>query len=106
MKVNLTGKVITQKEYLEQKRRRKKQQKRQLLKEVSDNQCDDFFNNEEVNELSESETESDDEISNIDLMQKTWKVLNPPTSEDDIVGGWYPGIFSNKKRTTLYIGKA
>ena len=39
-------------------------------------------------------------------MLKTWTFLNPPTSEDDIIGGWYAGIFSNKKRTTLYIGKA
>ena len=50
--------------------------------------------------------ESEDEISNIGVMPKTWKFLNPLTSEDDIIGGWYAGIFSNKKRTTLYIGKA
>ena len=110
MKVNLTAKVIMQKEYLEAIKRaeekKKITKKTQLSKEVSDNECDDFFNNEEVNELSESETESEDEISNIDVMLKTWKFLNPPTSEDDTIGGWYAGIFSNKKRATLYIGKA
>ena len=60
---------------------------------------------EEVHELSESETEREDEISNIDVMLKTWKFLNPPISEDDIIDGWYAGIFSNKKSTKLYIGK-
>ena len=81
--------------------------KTQLPKEVSDNECDDFFNNEEFNEFIESETESEDKISNIDVvMLKTWKYLNPPTSEDDIIGGWYAGIFNNKKHTTRYIGKA
>ena len=73
---------------------------------MSDNECNDFSNNEEVTKLSESETESEDEISNIDVMLKTWKFLNPPTSEDDIIGGWYAGIFSNKKRTMLNIGQA
>ena len=38
-------------------------------------------------------------------MQKTWKFFNPPTSEDDIVDGWYAVIFSNKKCTTLSIVK-
>ena len=38
-------------------------------------------------------------------MKKT-PVPNPPISEDDIVGGWCAGIFSNKKHTMLYIGKA
>ena len=40
------------------------------------------------------------------MILKTWKFLKHPTSEDDIIGGWYAGIFSNKKRTKLYIGKA
>ena len=109
MKVDLTAKVIMQKEYLEVIKRaeekKKVTKKTQLSKEVSDNECDDFFNEEEVNELSESETKSEDEISNIDVMLKTWKFFNPPTSEDDIIGGWYAGIFSNKKHTMLYIGK-
>ena len=53
---------------------------------MSNSECDDFFNFEEVNELSEIESENEDEISNINKMQKTWKFLNLPTSEDDIVG--------------------
>ena len=36
--------------------------------------------------LPESETESEDEISNTDVY-KIWKFLNPPTNEHDIVGG-------------------
>ena len=111
MKVDLTAKIITQKEYLEaikrvEEKKKKTTKKTQVPKEVSDNECDDFFIDEEVSELPDSEMESEDEISNIDVMQKTWKFLNPPTSEDDFVGGWYAGIFSNKKHTTLYIGKA
>lgn len=72
---------------------------------MSHNEWDDFFNKKELNEIFESETEREDEISNTDVMQKT-KFLNPPTSEDDIVGGWSTCIFSNSKCTTLYIGKA
>ena len=53
---------------------------------MSNSECDDFFNVEEVNELSEIETENEDEISNINKMQKTWKFFNLPISEDDIVG--------------------
>ena len=64
---------------------------------MSDNECDDFFNDKEVNELCESKKESENEISNIDVIQKTWKFLNRTTSEDDVVGGWYAEIFSNKE---------
>ena len=84
IKANLTTKVIMQKEYLEAIKRaeekKKKTKKTQLPKEVSDNECDDFFNNQDVNELSESETESEDEISNMNVIQK--KFLNSPTSKD------------------------
>ena len=64
---------------------------------MSDNECDDFFNDKEVNELCESKKESENEISNIDVIQKTWKFLNPTISEDDVLGGWYVEIFSNKE---------
>ena len=64
---------------------------------MSDNECDDFFNDKEVNELCESKKESENEISNIDVIQKTWKFLNPTTSEDDVLGGWCVEIFSNKE---------
>lgn len=112
MKVDLTAKVIMQKECLEAikraKEKMKKTKKRHSYhpKEVSHNEWGDFFNKKELNEISESETEREDEISNTDVMKMTWKFLNHPTSEDDIVGGWSTGIFSNTKCTTLYIGKA
>ena len=64
---------------------------------MSDKECDDFFNDKEVNELCESKKESENEISNIDVIQKTWKFLNPTTSEDDVLCGWYAEIFSNKR---------
>ena len=49
MKVDLTAKVITQKEYLEatkrvEEKKKKITKKTQLPKEVCDNECDDFFN--------------------------------------------------------------
>ena len=65
MKVDLTAKVIMQKEYLQaikraEEKKKKITKKTQLPKEESNNECDDFFNDKEVNELSESETESED----------------------------------------------
>ena len=38
---------------------------------MSHNEWDDFFNKKELNEIFESETEREDEISNTDVMQKT-----------------------------------
>ena len=62
MKVDLIAKIITIKEYLDATERaegkKKLTKKTQLSKEVSDNECNNFFNDEEGNELSESETES------------------------------------------------
>ena len=62
MKVDLTAKIITIKEYLDAIERaegkKKLTKKTQLSREVSDNECNNFFNDEEGNELSESETES------------------------------------------------
>ena len=62
MKVDLTAKIITIKEYLDAIERaegkKKLTKKTQLSREVSDNACNNFFNDEEGNELSESETES------------------------------------------------
>ena len=62
MKVDLTAKIITIKEYLDATERaegkKKLTKKTQLSKEVSDNECNNFFNDEEGNELSDSETES------------------------------------------------
>ena len=62
MKVDLTAKIITIKEYLDAIERaegkKKLTKKTQLSKEVSDNECNNFFNDEEGNELSDSETES------------------------------------------------
>ena len=62
MKVDLTAKIITIKECLDAIERaegkKKLTKKTQLSKEVSDNECNNFFNDEEGNELSDSETES------------------------------------------------
>lgn len=62
MKVDLTAKIITIKECLDAIERaegkKKLTKKTQLSREVSDNECNNFFNDEEGNELSESETES------------------------------------------------
>ena len=39
-------------------------------------------------------------------MKDTWKQINPPEKESDIVGKWYAVIFTRKGKFTLHVGKA
>ena len=42
----------------------------------------------------------------VKVMKDTWKQINPPEKEFDIVGKWYAVIFTRKGKFTLYVGKA
>ncbi|XP_057299067.1 PH domain-containing protein DDB_G0287875-like [Hydractinia symbiolongicarpus] len=144
-KLDLRGKVITQKELLEElerkarereeregkallrkeERERKKQQiaiaskkgkQKITINKEDDSDTDEITSSEEEDE-EEEEEEGEREESEEDVvqdestdtllsMEKTWKFLNSPTKECDVVGKWYACIYDTKRGPSLYIGKA
>ena len=62
----------------------------------------DILDEEYANTSSESEVEEDEE----EVLLALWKSLSPPVPEEEVVQKWYAVIFSDKKKSYLYIGKA
>ena len=58
----------------------------------------------------EDVSESEDDVSDPVMAAKwklkiTWKTLNPPVKEDQILGKWYAIIYSSKRSSMLFVGK-
>ena len=88
------------------------------LDDILNNVEDDDGNDDEssVNNAEEGDSDKENGVStesiqfpSMDLREyhvtkKTWKQLNPPTSEDNIKGKWYACIFKGKCQN-LFIGR-
>ena len=71
--------------------------------ESSDDDDDESSDEDE----SEEEEQSIDENKNEERrLLSFWKTLDPPITEESIVNKWYGCIFTNKKKSHLYVGKA
>ena len=69
----------------------------------SESQDDAMFSDEE-------ESESEDELCHPVLnakakLQATWKRLNPPVKENQILGKWYAIIYASKRSSMLFVAK-
>ena len=67
--------------------------------------------NQEQSNASESSDEEDEDAPGserqaISFLRKTWKGLNLPEKEENIVGRWYGCIYGEGKKQSLYVGKA
>ena len=99
-RIDFKTKVITQSEYLEgikkaeSKARGRKSNVKAIVAAVEDTDSDFYENESDVEEMCVKE------------MKDTWKQINPPEKESDIVGKWYAVIFTQKGKFTLYVGKA
>ena len=62
------------------------------------NEKNDTSDEEKINEDNDSDNPAD-------LLKKVWKVISPPTPEDEVTKGWYVS-YTKKQKSYLYVGKA
>ena len=68
----------------------------------------------DIEDAEESENEKEKEGETfptthrqmISLLKKTWKNINIPVKEEDIIGKWFACIYGEKMKQTLFVAKA
>ena len=61
---------------------------------------------EESSEDESMESESEDSVTDEEYLRALWKSLRPPTKENEILQKWFGVVYTNKKKSYLYSGKA
>ena len=90
-----------------EKKEREKGKKGRIKKGATRTENNDINDDNDIeikvkDESSGKEIEDDEPVV---TMQNCWKGLSPPTAED-VVNKWYGCIYTSKRGTNLFIGKA
>ena len=114
-KVDLMTKIITDEEYVKAIKEKEEPPKKKVKgdKQKKKGSADHTTKHEEERTITKTmKICTDDAIpsgsreSVITSLKMLWEKLNPPASEDWIVGKWFGAIFIEKKKHVLYVGKA
>ena len=112
-KIDQKAKVITDPEYLkdllEKEALKKTNKKIDFLKGTGKKEkVIDMSSESETDEdiMSETDEEEIEDDNDEEEMINTWKALNLPNKEENVVQKWYACIYETKKKNHLYIGKA
>ena len=113
--VDLMTKIITDEEYVKAIKEKEEPPKKKVKgdKQKKKGSADHTTKHEEERTITKTmKICTDDAIpsgsreSVITSLKMLWEKLNPPASEDWIVGKWFGAIFIEKKKHVLYVGKA
>ena len=73
--------------------------------EEEESEESDTESEESEEETSEEESDGEDQESTEEKLIDIWRSVSPPVTEEDVVNKWYGVIYTEKKRSYIYVGK-
>ena len=71
-------------------------------KKINDFESDDDSSSCELNEVSSDEESLEHDSIIAAKLRKVWKILCPPSTEENLVGKWFAVSYNQGKKQTLY----